>query len=164
LLLAASEEPGFLDLSSVDVGSLIEGTVARWQPVASRSWQVRTTPNGIVLLDQDRIECALDALIENAVNVTSDGDMIEIAAGVEGDEMTIDVTDDGPGIMPADMSRIFERFRSSGVPGRNGGTGLGLAIVKAIAEAHGGSITAWSEPGSATTFRLRLNGGRPTLR
>jgi two-component system OmpR family sensor kinase len=113
-----------------------------------------------VLLDRERIECALDALIENAVNATRNGDLIEVAAGVEGDATTIDVIDGGAGIPPEDLQRIFGRFaRGNRIGGRrNNGTGLGLPVVKAIAEAHGGSVSVSSRPNVRTTFRLRLNG------
>jgi signal transduction histidine kinase len=160
LLLAAAEQPGFVDPHPVDIGSLVESTITRWRPVASRRWHAQVNGGGTVVVDRERIECALDALIENAVNATRDGDLIRIASSVEGDATMIDVIDEGVGISRGDLPHIFERFsrvRSDG-PGRNGGTGLGLPVVKTIAEAHGGSVTVSSEPGKGTTFRLRLNG------
>jgi two-component system OmpR family sensor kinase len=162
LMLVAAEQPGFLDPVPVEIGSLVESTITRWRPVASRRWHARVARRGTVLVDRERIECALDALIENAVSATKDGDLIAIAANVEGHTMLIDVIDEGAGISPGDLQRIFGRFSRGGGSGsrRNGGTGHGLAVVKAIAEAHDGSLTAWSEPSRGTTFRLRLNGGR----
>lgn len=160
LMLAAAEQPGFVDARPVDIGTLIADTVTRWRPVAPRQWRSRVTGSGAVPMDRARIECALDALIENAVNATTDGDVIEIAAAVADDATTIKVIDEGAGIPPDDLARIFGRFsRVSGNGAeRHAGTGLGLAVVKAIAEAHGGSVTVSSRPGSGTTFRLRLNG------
>jgi signal transduction histidine kinase len=161
LMLAAAERPGFVNPRPVDLESLVQSTVSRWRPVAARRWRSRVTPTGTVLVDRERIECALDALVENAVHATTDGELIEIAARVEGDTTTIEVTDDGVGIAPADIPAIFGRFaRINGDGYGRNGTGLGLSVVKAIAEAHGGSVTASSEPGKGTTFRLRLN-GRP---
>jgi two-component system OmpR family sensor kinase len=162
LMLVAAEQPGFLDPRPVDIGSLVESTVTRWRPVASRRWHARVAGGGTLLVDRERIECALDALIENAVNATEDGDLIRVAASVEGHATVIDVIDEGVGILPGDLPRVFERFSRGGYgeAGRNGGTGLGLPVVKAIAEAHGGSVTVWSEPSKGTTFRLRLNGCR----
>jgi signal transduction histidine kinase len=160
IMLVAAEQPGFVDARPVDLESLVESTVTRWRPVASRRWQGRVTGAGTVLLDPERIECALDALIENAVNATVDGDLIRIAASVGGQTTMIEVIDEGAGISPEDLPRIFERFSRGGGngQGRNGGTGLGLPTVKAIAEAHGGWVTVSSEPSKGTTFRLRLNG------
>jgi signal transduction histidine kinase len=63
-----------------------------------------------------------------------------------------DVIDDGPGISPANLPRIFDRFFTTD---RSEGTGLGLALVKAICEAHGGSVTVQSAPGR-TVFSVRL--------
>jgi two-component system OmpR family sensor kinase len=162
LMLAAAEQPGFVDPQPVDIARLVDRTVTRWRPVASRRWRARVTRGGAVLVDRERIECALDALIENAVKATRDGDLIRLTASSEGHGTVIDVTDEGAGISPEDLPRIFERFsrgQGSG-PRRNGGTGLGLPLVKAIAEAHGGTVAVWSEPGKGTTFRLRLNGRR----
>jgi two-component system OmpR family sensor kinase len=163
LLLVAAEQPGFVDPSPVEIETVVETTVTRWRPVASRRWRARVTAGGTVLIDRERITCALDALVENAVNATREGELIEIAAGVDGDTTTIDVTDEGAGISPAELQRIFGRFcrGSGGGRGRNGGAGLGLPVVKAIAEAHGGSVTVWSEPTKGTTFRLVLKAVEP---
>ena len=75
-----------------------------------------------------------------------------------GDQVEISVTDQGIGIAKGDLERIFERFYRID-PARSratGGTGLGLAIVKHVASNHGGSVRVWSEPGSGSTFTLRL--------
>jgi two-component system sensor histidine kinase SenX3 len=81
----------------------------------------------------------------------------------------ISVTDQGPGILEADLSRIFERFyRVDPARSRDtGGTGLGLAIVKHVCANHGGDCVVWSKVGQGSTFTLRfpvyLNGaGTPT--
>jgi signal transduction histidine kinase len=163
LMLAAAEQPGFVDLQSTDIAELVESTVTRWRPVARRRWLARADGDGAVLVDRERIECALDALVENAVNATADGDLIAITAARDGGASVIEVTDEGPGIEPGDRERIFERFsRGSGGPSsRNGGTGLGLPVVKAIVEAHGGTVTVSGNPGGGTTFRLRLTGSPP---
>jgi two-component system OmpR family sensor kinase len=160
LMLAAAEQPGFVDPRPVDIGGLVESTLTRWRPVASRRWHAQVTGSGSVLVDRERIECALDALMENAVNATEHGDLIGITAAVRGQTTTIDVIDEGIGIPAGELPRIFGRFSRGGYGenGGNGGTGLGLPVVKAIVEAHGGSVSVCSEPGNGTTFRLRLNG------
>jgi signal transduction histidine kinase len=158
LMLVAAEQPGFVEADPVDIEDLVESTITRWTPVASRRWHARVNGGGTVLVDRERVECAIDALIENAVHATVEGDLIELAAGVEGEATTIEVIDEGAGIPPGDLPNIFERFsrgRSNGL-GHNGGTGLGLPVVKAIAEAHGGSVTVSSELGNGTRFRLQL--------
>jgi two-component system OmpR family sensor kinase len=162
LMLAAAEQPDFLDAHPVDLRSLAESTVSRWRPVASRRWQAHVNGAGSAVVDRERIESALDALIENALDATEDGDLIAIAVGMEGDVTTIEVIDEGAGIPHRDLARIFDGFSRGayGRRGRNGGTGLGLPLVKAIAEAHGGSVSVRSEAGKGATFRLRLNVGQ----
>jgi signal transduction histidine kinase len=70
----------------------------------------------------------------------------------------ISVTDNGPGIPPAQLEHIFERFvrGDAGLTQRVGGTGLGLAISKSLVELHGGTITADSVVGRGSSFRVTL--------
>ena len=74
------------------------------------------------------------------------------------DYVEITVSDNGIGIPPAELERIFERFyRVDYARSRaNGGSGLGLSIVKHIAAAHGGEVPVWSQPGRGSTFTMRL--------
>jgi len=81
-----------------------------------------------------------------------------IHARCEGDEVVVTVTDEGPGIKPADLERIFEKFYRGGRPdGRKAGTGLGLSICKGLVEAMGGAIVAQSPA-------VRKRGTRMVLR
>ena len=70
--------------------------------------------------------------------------------------MTLRVEDSGEGIAAEELPRLFERFFRGEQGGRRRGTGLGLAIAREIIRAHGGEITAASEPGVGTTFRIAL--------
>jgi signal transduction histidine kinase len=163
LTLAAVDHPSFLTLQGVPVGELLAETAARWGPVTDRRILLTDAAGGTATIDRDRVEAALDALIENAVHATGPGDPIELSATADGSEIRLAVSDRGTGIEPDELPRIFERF-SRGDPGRtraSGGTGLGLAIVKAIAEAHGGTVAAESRPGQGTAITLRLPGYEP---
>jgi signal transduction histidine kinase len=162
LILAAAAHPDFIRLSPMSVDQLVEDTVGRWSVTARRQWQLRIAANGAILGDRDRLECALDALVENAVKSTHEEDRIVVAARAEGDSVVIEVADTGEGIPPDQLGRIFDRFArvQSDRGRRNGGTGLGLPIVKAIAEAHGGSVEARSVPREGATFSIRLPKGR----
>jgi two-component system, OmpR family, sensor kinase len=108
----------------------------------------------------DRLRQVLMILLDNAVkHAPTDGRVTLSAerAGLDGDEsIAIHVSDNGPGIAPADRDRVFERFYRA--PGsRSGeGTGLGLAIARWIVEEHQGSITLSSAPGQGATFTIRL--------
>jgi signal transduction histidine kinase len=107
--------------------------------------------------DRDRLRQLLLNLATNAVKYTVAGDEIEVAAGASDGLVEISVTDHGPGI-PADQQRlVFEKFGRVNSGGKSKpGAGLGLFIARSIAEAHGGSLDLSSEPGSGTTFTVRL--------
>lgn len=97
-------------------------------------------------------------LLSNAVKYTPDGGRVEISARVDGREMLIEVTDNGLGLSPEDIQRIFKRFyrvRNADTRMING-TGLGLPIVKEIVQAHGGQVNVQSKPGQGSTFSVRL--------
>jgi signal transduction histidine kinase len=72
-------------------------------------------------------------------------------------EVVLRVSDEGPGIAPEHMPRLFERFFTTDA--ERDGTGLGLAIVKSVVTAHGGSISVQTTLGAGTTFELRLPTG-----
>jgi two-component system sensor histidine kinase KdpD len=73
----------------------------------------------------------------------------------EGGTLVVDVADRGPGIPPGAEERVFERFQRAADPGVRG-AGLGLPIARAIAQAHGGRLTASNRPGGGALFRLTL--------
>ena len=157
LILASAEHPGFLMLEPVALGELVEDAAARWTAVADREWAIDARSTGTVLLDRARIDCALDALIENAIKATAAGDAIALRALASGDEPVIVVADQGLGVAREHRERIFERFaRAPGATRTGTGTGLGLPIVKAIAEAHDGTVAVVDAPDGWTTFELRL--------
>jgi signal transduction histidine kinase len=119
----------------------------------------------MVEVDRDRIDLALDSLIENAVNHTQPGGRIELSARRDGSSVSIAVADSGVGIEIGHLERIFERFgrADQGRSRRAGGVGLGLSIVKAIAEAHGGSVEVQSRVGEGSVFEVRLPYVEPAL-
>jgi two-component system OmpR family sensor kinase len=96
-------------------------------------------------------------LLGNARVHTPPGTPVHVHLGVDGDAAVLDVSDEGPGIDPADRARVFDRFYRAD-PSRtraSGGSGLGLAIVAGIVAAHGGSVTI-VENDHGATFRVRL--------
>jgi two-component system OmpR family sensor kinase len=157
LMLAAADHPGFTSLRPVDPGALIDTTVERWAAAAPRHFVADNRLAGTLEGDEERLVCALDALIENAVKATRVGDVIVLRGAAAADGTAeLEVADLGAGIAPDILPRIFDRFARA--PHRDGGTGLGLPMVKAIVEAHRGAITVSSTPGMGTCVRLRLPG------
>jgi two-component system sensor histidine kinase KdpD len=101
-------------------------------------------------------------LTDNAVKYSAPDTPIEIAAGVLGNEIKIEIKDKGFGIPPEDLKRIFEKFYRAMKPRQVMGTGLGLSICKGIVEAHGGRIEAANnrpEKGATFTLFLPLSAG-----
>ena len=108
-----------------------------------------------VVGDPDAVVQVLVNLIGNAVKFAGQAD---VSAATDGARVVCHVSDDGPGIEPGDLARIFEPFERGQQHGgeRPAGTGLGLAIARRIAEAHGGALTVTSEPGAGATFTFSL--------
>jgi len=111
-----------------------------------------------VLADPDRLTQALVNLLSNAVKFAPADSVVTITAREEGECVAIAVRDEGAGIAPEDLSRLFGKFEQLDRPGvrRAGGTGLGLAITKGIIEQHGGRITVESGVGRGATFTMMI--------
>ena len=105
-----------------------------------------------------QIATAVTNLVENAIAYSGEDTKVTLTVRQDDAWIEVDVTDQGIGIAPDDVDRIFERFyRADQARSRaTGGTGLGLAIVKHIATNHGGRVDVVSELGDGSTFTLRL--------
>jgi two-component system sensor histidine kinase KdpD len=114
-------------------------------------------PDAVPLLSIDPIlvQQLFVNLLENAAKHTPPRSEIAIRAMREGGTLVVDVADRGPGIPPGAEERVFERFQRAADPGVRG-AGLGLPIARAIAQAHGGRLTASNRPGGGALFRLTL--------
>jgi two-component system OmpR family sensor kinase len=98
-------------------------------------------------------------LLENSVRHTPDGTKVELHARRAGDEAVLEVADDGPGLQPGMEDQVFDRFVRGQGPAdtaAGGGSGLGLAIVRAVAESHGGTVSAGSSNTGGARFTVRL--------
>ncbi|MEU9742501.1 HAMP domain-containing sensor histidine kinase [Micromonospora chersina] len=136
-----------------DVDQLLAGIVRRWRPTADRRWDVRSTV-GVASINQDRLEVALDCLLDNAVKFTDTGDRIEVEATGTRDGWSIVVADSGAGMHPEQVEALSNAGDSPAFPGTYSGTGLGLAIVRAVVGSWGGSLRVDSEPGVGTRISL----------
>jgi len=107
-------------------------------------------------LDRRLVRLAIRQLFDNALKYSPPKTPVQIAIRGGNGVDTVEITDHGRGISPAEQERIFERFyRSGSVKSQIPGSGLGLSIAHSIARAHGGDLTVASRPGE-TTFRLSL--------
>jgi len=146
----------------VDVASLVREVAAANQPLADNKNQtisVSVAANCPTNCDVDRIREAVDNLLSNAIKYSPIGGRIELLVGRAEGETVVDVKDEGAGLSPEDMVRLFERFQrlSARPTAGESSTGLGLSIAKRIVELHGGTIKAESPgPGRGSTFTMRL--------
>ncbi|CAA9294503.1 MAG: hypothetical protein AVDCRST_MAG77-5047 [uncultured Chloroflexi bacterium] len=148
----------------IDLVELARG-VAAGRQLGTESHDIRvevteTADEGLVVeVDPARMERVLDNLLANAVKYSPRGGAITVTVrrepGCEG-WAVVAIRDEGIGIPPADLPRVFERFRRGSNVGRLPGTGIGLAAAKQIVEAHGGAIAAESGEGEGSTITVRL--------
>jgi two-component system OmpR family sensor kinase len=165
-MIAAAEDPEFLRPEPIGLDHFTMEVLRKWMPTAERRWQLGRLDPVIVDADRERLGLAVDALLENAVRHTGDGDVIQLSveSAANGSAARMIISDTGPGIPAAELDHIFERFRSGSElgDGRRTGlgdgrrTGLGLALVRAVARAHGGEAVVRSVPGQGSEFELML--------
>ncbi|MGW2239307.1 HAMP domain-containing sensor histidine kinase [Streptomyces sp. NPDC001759] len=163
------------DLAAADAGTLrlhrepvraedlLDQVVAAHRVAAvAADVEVSTDVDGDPWLDADpvRMRQALGNLVSNALRHTLAGGTVTVAARGDGDVVVFTVTDTGSGIAAEDLPHVFERFwrAEKSRSRRTGGSGLGLPIVRHLVAAHGGTVTAQSEPGRGAAFALRLPG------
>jgi len=163
LMIAASEDPDFLRPEPVALDRFTLESFRKWLPTTARRWTLGRLDPVLVTADRERLGLALDALLENAVRHTTTGEEIRLSVLRDHDGRTarMIVADSGEGIAPAELDRIFDRFRSGSALSGIRGTGLGLALVRAVARAHGGEVRVRSAPGEGSEFELVLPVRRP---
>jgi len=146
----------------VDIAALVSEVAVANQPLAVNKQQsiaVSAPSNFVMMCDADRMREAIDNLISNAIKYSPIGGRISVLVNDEDSKTVIRVADEGAGLSPEDLSRLFGRFqRLSAKPtAGESSTGLGLSIVKRIVDMHGGKVTANSAgPGKGSTFTIIL--------
>jgi signal transduction histidine kinase len=163
LLFVAQADAGRLSLeqAKVDLAALAADCVEAAAPAAAeKSIDLVLATEGVPAFvgDRGRLAQVLDNLVSNALKFTPEGGTVEVTTKLNGEHVSVEVSDNGIGIPVADQPRLFERFFRSSVADDRAipGTGLGLAIVKAIVEAHKGEIRIDSKEGRGTTFSVDL--------
>jgi signal transduction histidine kinase/CheY-like chemotaxis protein len=146
----------------VDVAALVTEVAEANQPLAVNKQQAITVSaplDHVTMCDSDRIREAIDNLVSNAIKYSPIGGKIALLVSRDTGNTVIRVTDQGAGLSPEDLGRLFGRFqRLSAKPtAGESSTGLGLSIVKRIIDMHGGTVTADSPgPGQGATFTIML--------
>lgn len=162
-------DAGRLDLrpTPLEATALAREAVEALGPVARAKGvdlEIETDGDDLVLVaDHDRLAQVLGNLLDNAIRATPEGGRVRVAAVRAGASIAFRVRDQGPGIAPADLPTVFERFRQ-GEHGRRdlrGGSGLGLAIVRSLVEAQGGTVAAANHAGGGAELTVALPAGRP---
>jgi two-component system OmpR family sensor kinase len=143
----------------LDVVTLVqESARALETPHASIKVRVQSAGRILALADGARVRQCIDNLIANAIEKSPEGGTVTITIATEttrdGERARIQVSDEGPGVSPEILPRIFERHATS--KGQGGGLGLGLYLAKRIAELHGGELSLESKPGEGARFMLSL--------
>jgi signal transduction histidine kinase len=167
LLLLARSDSGAIELERVplDLGDVASMGASALTRLASEQ-DVRVVVDPVpaeVSGDSARLRQLVGILVDNAIRHAPSGSRVDVRVRTEGHDAVLSVEDEGPGIRPEDLPRVFDRFyRATGAPG--GGTGLGLAIAAWIVERHGGEIVASNRESAGARFivRLPLNRGGPT--
>lgn len=151
-----------LNPAEVDLEALLRGLVGNMEPVAAaRECQIDMDFTGglsRVHADPDRLRQVFVNLLSNALRYTPAGGRVTLRAAGTASRIEVQVRDTGPGIAPADLPHVFDRFyRADKSRSREtGGSGLGLAIVRSLVEAHHGTIAVESEPGRGTCFTVTI--------
>ncbi|MFJ8148699.1 ATP-binding protein [Streptomyces sp. NPDC096048] len=147
-------EQGHVDLTVLAAGVVDDAQIIYPQ----RDIAMAPAPPAPVIGDAARLQQVLRNLVGNAVQHTPPQTVVRVDLTLNGKDVMLSVIDDGPGISPEDLPRVFERFwRAEASRSRAyGGSGLGLAIVEAIIHAHHGGVTVQSEVGVGTNVTVRL--------
>lgn len=153
-----------IELQPVRISRLVESVVNDISHHSRDHQLVLDFPDDCPIVDADpeRVAQVLRNLLDNAIKYSPEGGLVVVRAELDEDEIIISVSDQGVGIAPDDLNRLFEKFFrvKSGLGRHVVGSGLGLPISRAIVESHGGRIWAESRVGQGTTlyFTLPLDG------
>ena len=140
-----------------DARAAVEKIAAFYQTIADdRHVTISCSGEGQIYADANLFERAVGNLLDNALRFTPENGSIQIALSEHDADFEVAVSDNGCGIAPEHLPRVFDRFYRAESSRSSDGAGLGLALVKSIADLHGGSATIESKIGSGTTVTLRF--------
>jgi two-component system, OmpR family, sensor kinase len=160
LLLARADAGRRAATRDLDLAAIASGSLEEVQPLAGTR-RIQSHLEGPLPLEgnPDELHRMIRNLLENAIRHTPEKTTVELTARRDGDEALLEVVDDGPGIPTEMEEQVFDRFVRGDGPSDTaggGGSGLGLAIVRAVAESHGGIVSAGSSTYGGARFSVRL--------
>ncbi|MER5429103.1 HAMP domain-containing sensor histidine kinase [Streptomyces sp. NPDC002588] len=164
LLDLALAEHTEADLRVTDIGALAAERVAAWAPTAEAKGVrlVGDCPPTTAWADPVTLSSALDAVIDNAVKFTPEGESVGVTVAVDGATSTVVVTDNGPGLTDEELARVGDRFWRSGRHQNIKGSGLGLSISRTLLAAGGGSLSYDRHEPTGLTVTVSVPRSRPT--
>ncbi|MHB0939728.1 MAG: ATP-binding protein [Armatimonadota bacterium] len=152
--------PLHMNYAQVDVATLVEQCLAFHRGYTTHHELVTEIEPDLAPIeaDRDKLDQVLSNLISNAIKYSPDGGTITVRVSDGGSELKFAVSDQGLGIPPEHIEKVFQRFHRvhSGDSQRVGGTGIGLFLTKSLVDAHGGTIHAESTIGSGSTFHFTI--------
>jgi len=157
-----------LYFDTVDIGALVTACIEDLAPIAqeqnvSLTSSLYSDPK--IWADRMGLRRVITNLLDNAIKYSPKGGVIDVSVKREGNEVVVEVADNGVGISKEDQPHLFERFwHGSQTKGYKANSGLGLYLCRQIAQAHGGKIECSSEPGKTTRFIVRLPAAQPKTR
>jgi signal transduction histidine kinase len=169
--LSRAEENAYqLQPRETDLAALARAVADRLRPEFAEhgvTLAVAAAGPALTVVDSDRVSQILVNLLTNALAACDRGDRVSVSLDHEAGFLALRVADTGCGIAAGDLELIFDRFERRTPPGHpapHRGSGIGLTIARALAQAHGGTLTAWSAgPGGGATFTLALPVTVPAL-
>ena len=129
-----------------------------------RTWRGDIAGGLEVTGDEELLRRAIDNVLGNVAAHTPEGSTATITVTGRDGQVVLAVSDDGPGVPPEQLPRIFDRFYRAGAPSRRPGSGLGLAIVAAVAAAHDGTVAAAANDPHGLRITLTLPAAPPPPR
>ncbi|KPI13684.1 integral membrane sensor signal transduction histidine kinase [Actinobacteria bacterium OK074] len=164
LLVLARAEAKVTAAEPLSLREVAAQRLAVWRPAADERG-VRITLRGmdddrpLVMASPGHLDQVLDNVLSNALEVSPDGATITVRRESRGEEVVLEILDEGPGMSDAEKSRAFDRFwRGQGLTGRNG-SGLGLAVVRQLVTDDGGTVTLADAPAGGLCVGITLRVG-----
>jgi signal transduction histidine kinase/HAMP domain-containing protein len=154
-----------LEAGDIDITTLTRAVIAEFRPGAEGrgvSIEVAAPAELAAACDERRVSQVLRALLDNAVKFSPVGGTVTVGLTAEtrgdgdGEDVVVTIADEGPGILPDELDRVFERFFRGNGGSHESGTGLGLSIARDMVELMGGTLTVRSDRGAGSAFTVRM--------